>query len=243
LRRISCVVSSFAIAGCLFIGVRAQAAPVTYASFSGVVINFDGLAGSPILGGGEVLTNQFAAQGVTFNVPNFAAYATSGILATDSALTSLPNVIWVDQGGGNGGSLAQGLYINFSTPQSMVGLYIEASSNSFSTSTATLAVYHGNTLLESLTSGLARGGAVGIEGYLALRDVNITKAIVYSTRSDGQNWNFEIDNLKFSNAIATPEPMSILLVAAGLAAIAERRSRRHLPAGWSSPHRPSDSGG
>ena len=224
MRRRGCVVS-VAIAGCFLAGVRAQAGTVTYASFSGTVINFDNLAGSPILGAGEVLTDQFAGLGVTFSVPNFAAYATDGILATGSSLASMPNVIWVDQGGGNGGSLAQGLYIDFSTPQSVVGMFVEGSSNQFSTSTLTLAVYSGNTLLESFTSGLARGGPVGLEGYLVLQDPQITRAVVYSTRSDGQNWNFELDNLKFSSvdATETPEPASILLIGAGLAVTALAR--------------------
>ena len=199
--------------------------PVAYTSFGGTVINFDRLSGSPVLGSGEALTNQFADQGVTFSVPNFNAYATNGVLATNSALISLPNVIWVDQGGGNGGSLAQGLYIDFSMPQSRVGLYVEGTSNSFSTSTFTMAVYHGNTLIESLTSGLERGGAVGLEGFMVLQDPGITRAVVYSTRSDGQNWNFEVDNLKFSSAVATPEPASILCIGAGLAVLAAWRRK------------------
>ena len=64
---------------------------------------------------------------------------------------------------------------------------------------------------------------MGLEGYLVLRDLNINHAIVYSTRSDGQNWNFEIDNLKFINAISTPEPASLLLIGVSLAAMAACR--------------------
>ena len=71
-------------------------------------------------------------------------------------------------------------------------------------------MYGGDELLESLTSGLAPGGAVGLEGYLVLQDSNISRAVIYSTRSDGQNWNFEVDNLKFSDTIATPEPAAFL---------------------------------
>ena len=217
-----------AVAGCCLVGKSAKGAAISYSSFQGTVINFDDLAGSAILGNGEVLGNQYARQGVTFSVPHFAAYATSGILATTSAFTSAPNVIWVNQGGGNGGSLAQGLDIEFSTPQSKVGVYVEGSSNSFSTSTFTLAVYSGDKLLESLTSGLAPGGAVGLEGYLVLQDANITRAVIYSTRSDGQNWNFEVDNLKFSDTIATPEPAAFLLAGGGLALITIYRLLPHL---------------
>ena len=77
------------------------AAPIGYGSFSGTVINFDGLTGSSTPGAGEVLANQFAGSGVTFSVPNFDAYATTGALA-GSSLNSDPNVIWIDQGGGGG---------------------------------------------------------------------------------------------------------------------------------------------
>ena len=54
----------------------AGATPITYASFSGTVIDFDGLTGDPVIGSGEVLGAQFTGSGVTFTVPNFAAYAT-----------------------------------------------------------------------------------------------------------------------------------------------------------------------
>ncbi len=210
------VIASVAITGCLLVVIPANAAIIPYGSFNGTVINFDGLAGSPTLGAGEVLANQYIGRGVTFTVPNYNAYATNGILATGSSLTSLPNVIWVDQGGGSGGSLAQGMQIKFSTPQFQVGLYFALSHNS----TATLAVYNGSTLLESVTSGLGPGGGVSLEGYLALQDLNITRAIVYSTNSSGQNWNFAVDNLKFN---AVPEPTSIGLISIGLLAVAAGR--------------------
>ena len=209
------MLTGIVVAGCLLAGVSAQASVIPYGSFSGTVITFDNLAGSPALGAGEVLSNQYAGLGVTFSVPNWNAYATNGVLDTDSALTSKPNVIWVDQGGGGGGSSAQGMDINFSTPQSAVGLLFELSVDS----TATLAVYDGASLLESVTSGLSPGGA-GEEGYLALQDPGITKAIVYSTSPGGQNWNFSIDNLKFTSV---PEPSTLLLLGVGLAMVAARR--------------------
>ena len=220
------VIASVAIAGCLLVVFPANAGIISYGSFNGTVINFDGLAGSPTLGAGEILANQYVGQGVTFTVPNYNAYATNGILAIGSSLTSLPNVIWVDQGGGRGGLLAQGMVINFSAPQSAVGLYFELSVSS----TATLAVYNGSTLLESVTSGLGPGGSgtglgQGLEGYLALQDLNTTRAIVYSTNSSAQNWNFSVDNLKFGTT-SIPEPTSMLLISIGLATMAAARFRR-----------------
>ena len=213
-----CSVIGALMAICLFGAGNASAGPVGYGSFSGTVINFDGLAGSSTLGAGEVLASQYSGLGVTFSVPNFNAFATNGVLATDSSLTSLPNVIWVDQGAGAGGTNAQGMVINFSTAQSAVGIYFEGSL----ASTFTLAVYNGSTLLESTTSALGSGGA-GLEGFLALQDSNITKAVVSSANSGGQNWNFSVDNLKFASAV--PEPASVFTFTAGLAALLVGRRR------------------
>jgi hypothetical protein len=211
-------ISHVNLAGCLLVGT-ALAGPISYTSFSGTIINFDTLAGSSSVGSGEILANQYVGQGVTFSVPNFNAYANNGPLATGSSLTSLPNVIWVNQGGGADGSLAQGMDISFSTPQSAVGLYFAISASS----TATLAVYDGATLIESVTSGLAPGN-YALEGYLALSDPNITEAVVYSTNSGGQNWNFAVDNLKFNGGVV-PEPASMLLFATGLGLVAVARRR------------------
>jgi hypothetical protein len=176
------------------------AAPITnmvipYGSFSGTVIDFDGLAGSSVLGSGEILGAQFASSGVTFDVPNFDAYASTGLLASTSA-NSDPNVIWVDQGGGGGGASAVGMNINFAPAVSEVGLLAITSLNS----TATLAIYDGATLLETLTVTLpASPDGFGLEGFLALSNTNITRAVISSADSSGQNWNFVIDDLKFAS--------------------------------------------
>jgi hypothetical protein len=211
-----------ALAGLLF-PPTAGAAPITYGSFAGTVINFDALSGAPGLGDGEVLGSQYAAFGVAFDVPNFAAYAVNGSLATSTSLNSDPNVIWVDQGGGGGGDLALGMTIEFAAPQSRVGLFIEGSAGS----TFTLQVFSGATWLETLTSALAPS-TVGAEGFLALENTNITRALVYSTSGAGQNWNFSIDDLKFADddVPAVPEPASLLLLATGLAGVRAWRGRR-----------------
>lgn len=220
-RGIGCV-GAAAVASLLLV-TPASAMPIGYESFAGTVINFDGLTGAPGLGGGEILGAQYTALGVTFDVPNYAAYATNGVLAVSTLLNSDPNVVWIDQGGGSGGPLALGMNINFSSPQSRVGLFMEGSVGS----TFTLQVFSGATWLETLTSGLAPGGA-GAEGFLAVENANITRAVVYSTSGAGNNWNFSIDDLKFANGDAPviPEPASLLLVGTGLAGLRAWRKRR-----------------
>ena len=220
MKRVNSVILGSALAACLLPGSNASATPIAYASISGTVINFDSLTGSPVLGLGEILAGQFSGLGVTFNVPNFNAYATNGVLATSSTLNTDPNVIWVDQGGGGGGASALGMNIDFSTPQSRVGVLFLGSLNS----TFTLAVYSGATLLESLTSSLGPG-ASGTEGFLALENSDITRAVVYSTNSSAQNWNFSIDDLKFDGGTPVPEPTTLLLLGGGLVGLVARRRR------------------
>ena len=43
-------------------------------------------------------------------------------------------------------------------------------------------------------------GGFGLEGFLALSNTNITRAVISSANSLGQNWNFVIDDLKFAGA-------------------------------------------
>jgi len=222
--KIGRILSGAALTGCLLVASTASASPIDYASFSGTIIDFDGLAGAPGLGSGEVLANQFAGMGVTFDVPNYAAFANTSLAALTN-VNSDPNVIWVDQDGGAGGALAVGMNIDFAVAQSIVGLYFGSSLNS----TVTLAVYNGATLLESLTTSLALGGW-GLEGFVALENSNITRAVVYSTNGSGQNWNFAVDDLKLSAEVAAvPEPASLLLLATGglgLLAMRQRRKRQ-----------------
>jgi len=87
-RRVGCV-GAAAVASLILV-TPASAIPIGYDSFAGTVVNFDGLSGAPSLGAGEILGAQYAAVGVMFGVPNYAAYAATGFLATSTSLNSDP---------------------------------------------------------------------------------------------------------------------------------------------------------
>jgi hypothetical protein len=192
----------------------ARAIEVPYGSFSGAVINFDSLSGTNQIGTGEVLSNQFAAQGVTFDVPNFSAYARIDDFGL--SLNSDPNLIWVNNGGGSGGSDALGLNINFNSPQAFVGVYFAGSENA----TFGLTAYSGGTLLETV----AISGSLAFEkGFLALTNSSITRVVAFSANTSGQNWNFFLDDLKFS---PVPEPLSSSVALAAMLAFKAVRGER-----------------
>src|SRR5262249_4040764 len=90
-------------------------------------LNFYTMAGSPVLGSGEILGAQYAGQGVICSVPNYNAYATNGALATFSLLQTDPNVVWIDQAGGGGGSSAVGIQVDFSVPVRRAGAWMGGS--------------------------------------------------------------------------------------------------------------------
>ncbi len=198
-RTMACV-----LAVCAGAAGAATARPeIPYASISAsaTTINFDSLAGSPTLGNGEILAGQYAAQGVTFDVPNYNAYASTSI-ANLAALQSDPNVIWIDQGGGGGGALAVGINANFSAPMQRVGVWFGGSGGS----TFSIAAYDGGTLLETVTHGLTPTGW-GQEGFIAIeRAEPITRVVLSSANPSGQNWNFSIDDLKFEAGSAPCYP-------------------------------------
>ena len=189
---------------------------IAYSSFSGATINFDGLAGSLSLGGGEQLTNQYAGQGVTFATQTgYGAYANIS-LANLGTLQSDPNVIWVSQGGGDTTG-AGGLDVFFSGSVNRLGLWYGGSLNT----TYTFTAYSGSTLLETITK---QPGVVGTiaEDFFAIEEAaSITRFNIACSPSSGTaSYNFSIDDLKFQ----VPAPASAgVLGMAGLLVGGRRR--------------------
>ncbi len=166
------------------------------------VINFDNLAGAPNLSTGEILANQYAAQGVAFTNTWGNSRANTS-LANLFATNTDPNVIWADQGGGGAVGTTQYQRIAFTVPVNRVGMFFGTSA----ASTVTLRVFgQGGVLLEELTKTGQPLGAFGLEGFIGLeRPELIVEARVNSTSNSPTQgpFNFEFDDLRFE-AAGTP---------------------------------------
>ena len=89
------------------------------------------------------------------------------------------------------------------------------------TSTFTLAIYNGDTLLESVTAPLADDPLqMYPEGFLAVSNTNITRAVIFST-----SYRDDIPFLAGS-PVGVPEPDAPGLLAAGIVALFFFRRRR-----------------
>lgn len=176
------------------------------------VINFDSLAGGPILGG-ELVTTQYTGLGVTF-IDSYSggAHANNSLTSLISGSSS-PNVLWVNQSGG--GSSGEYLKIDFSNP-------VESFSTLFGTSLGaniTLNAYHNATLLGTQTLvgaiiiGDVRSGQIGFNSVSGITSVQLYSNPVGSTSS----YNFSIDNVTISSV---PVPATAWLLGSGLLGLA-----------------------
>ena len=185
-------------------------------SGSATVINFDGLTGDSCLGCGDVVTNQYAGQGVTFS--NATATANT-YLATLLPSASLPNAVFVNQGGG--GNFPH-LLLSFSVPVNRVGMDFGLSLDSF----FTMAAYDGsNALLETqnFVGATVPAGLAGFAGLEEATDIAVLDISYHPNSSPSRTFNYVFDNLRFegtgSSGSATPEPAAAVLMGAGLAVL------------------------
>jgi len=195
-------------------------APIGPQGFSSgaTVINFDNLVGGhifPLPPTGEIIANQYAPQGATFN--NFGRE-----LRANNTLTALhlnpswPNVAWANEGGGDPGTGANYLEVNFSVPVYRVGFGFGMSADARLqldlVGTSGLVLDRQSTDNNRGTFG--HGFLGGATGQL------IAKAIIRSTRpSNGTGLNFSFDNFAFeampggaqSASISVAQPVAQVL--------------------------------
>jgi hypothetical protein len=204
----------------------AEAVPSTVGDFSAAatLIDFDTLAGGSDILSGEVITNQYAGQGVMFDNPTFTTRANAYPLGSWLVDNSKPNVAFIRQGGGNEGNNVPPQELIFSVPVTMVGMYFATSFDA----DVTLSVYNGVNLLESLTLIGANLGSTAevLEGFIGLAENSlITMATITShSTNTGASFNLSIDDVRFERSV--PEPSSFLLLGFGLAGVGLLRKRR-----------------
>lgn len=206
-------------------GSELSAAPIGVGDFlaSDTLINFDGLVGGASLGTGELVTNQFAGQGVTFSNTFGGSHAQANLGAL-AANNSNPNIVWSDQGGGS--TVGQYVQLNFAPDVNRVGMWFFLSRSA----TFTLEIYGtGGSLLESLTQNGTTEPTFD-EGFAGLSSgTDIAFARIFSTSTGGESFNFSIDDLRFGgdNVGVIPIPAPALLLITALAGLSIAR-RRHV---------------
>ncbi len=209
------------------VAVSVDGGPIDASAFSSdaTVINFDNLAGGDCNLCGPTVDNQYAALGVTFNNPSFPGSDTADTnLVPYFPLASVPNALYVYQGGMIGQAPAQPFQILVSVPITMAGFDYASSVDSF----LELSAYGtGGQLLETLTF-VGSSAPIGLEGFAGIEEASpiAELAVSYIPFSDPtRTLNFSIDNLEFEGS-SVPEPACLALSAGGLFGIVLLRRRR-----------------
>jgi hypothetical protein len=207
--------------------IPACASPIDSSSFSSsaTLINFDDLTGGDCNLCGPSVTDQYAALGVEFNDPSFPGDDTA-----DTNLTplipgaSLPNALYVYQGGLIGQAPAAPFQILFSVPVTMAGFVYGISDDSF----LEVDVYGpGNTLIESLDFVGNTAPGLGLAGFAGVQESTDITSLEVSSHPDSdpcRTFSFDVDNVQFE-ASPVPEPSTLLLIATGLIGLALGRRR------------------
>lgn len=210
---------------------QAQAALIVFGTVGGAptgvtLDNLDWLTSGDIGGTSGILTVSFSgnAQAVQGSVTSqYAAPYVSGLngVGFGNAADGPDATTFITSGYSLDGSAAATLW--FSSPQQYFGL-LWGSLDSYNT----LAFYNGADLVGSLTGSdiLAGGsGGLGMNGTLY---VNINSDLAFNrVVATSSAPALEFDNVAFNaTPVSVPEPASLLLVGAGLAAVVSRRRRR-----------------
>jgi hypothetical protein len=200
--------------------------PLAQSDFSAgaTTITFDDLSGGSTITTGDIITTQYAAQGITFVNPDDVTRANAS-LGGAAITSSKPNVAFVGQRLSHpSGERPEQLV--FSVPVTQIGLEFFTSNGA----TITLSVFDvSNMLLESETlTGTNFGSSAGLlEGFIGLGETTDIAYAEISSRSGGLPFNFEIDNVMFEGpADSIPEPAGWSLLTLSLAGLGVIRRLR-----------------
>lgn len=211
----------------LISSAEASAIPASALDGNSRLINFDNVTGGDCNLCGPSVVGQYAAEGVTFQNPTFQGADTiDANLAPYMLNDSLPNVLFVYQGGLLAQDPAAPFQILFSDPVTKVGFDFGSSTNSF----LLVDVFGAdNQWLETLTfTGSA--APIGLEGFAGIEESSAITRLYISDRPNSdprRTLNFAVDNLRFDTSVV-PEPSSLVLVCLGSLGMLGFRLRRSL---------------
>jgi hypothetical protein len=197
-----------------------RAGAITSLPPGGTTINFDDLVGGNCNLCGPSVTNQYAGLGVIFNNPSFPGQATADTNLTSAIPNaSVPNALFVYQGGGQAGVLP--FQILFSTPVDTVGFDWLSSFNAF----LRLDAYDQHGVLLETRTYVGAPTVQGLGGFAGLQESSEIGRLDVSYHPDfdpTRSYNFSIDNLSFAEA---PEPSSAVLEGLGFLGVILLRTR------------------
>jgi hypothetical protein len=191
------------------------------------MINFDNLTGGNCNLCGPSVDSQYSSVGVMFNDPTYPDQDTADTNLTSSfPNASVPNLLFVEQGGHLSDPPAQPFQILFSVPVTRVGFDFGSSTDSY----IELDAYGtGHQLLETLNF-VGTPAPIGLAGFAGLQESTaiVELDVSYHPYSDTtRTLNFSIDNLEFQGS-PVPEPSTIALIISGVLGIAIGRRYRGL---------------
>jgi hypothetical protein len=159
---------------------------------------------------GNVVTNQFAAQGVTFSTGGSGNWYASGNPSSYSGIAQFSGT-YLDSF--SGGSAANEYLIHFGSAVSAAGAWFEFN---ISSPAATFSSYLGNVMQETYT-------------YNNASCCNSAEFVGFTGKFDEIRFNgitgrdFIMDSLSYTPAASVPEPGTIALLAAGMLGAGLRR--------------------